>query len=135
MRPTNSSREIYRILIVDDAPTVLESLGWLLQNEPGLTVVGDASNGSEAIQLAVKLKPDLVIQDIELPDMDGFTVTRRLKALPTPPLVVLLSIHNDSHSRERGFNAGCDAYVGKEMGWEGLLPVLQNILAGRDRNK
>ncbi|MFN8380644.1 MAG: response regulator transcription factor [Anaerolineales bacterium] len=135
MVSADSSRDVYRILIVDDAPAVRESLSWLLQNEPGLAVVGDASTGSDAIQQTVKLRPDLVLLDIELPDMDGFSVTRQLKAMPTPSLVVLLSIHNDPHSRERGFNSGCDAYVGKEVGWEGLLAVLQNILAGKDINK
>lgn len=132
MRSADSSRDVYRILIVDDAPAVRESLGWLLEDEPDLTVVGNASTGSDAIQQMVNLKPDLILLDIELPDMDGFTVTRKLKALPSPSLVVLLSIHNDAISRERGYNAGCDAYVGKELGWEGLLAVLHKVLSDRD---
>ena len=57
--------------------------------------MGDAANGSEALSQATQLDPDLVILDIELPDIDGFVVTRQLKALPRPPLVVLLSIHSD----------------------------------------
>lgn len=132
MHSADASRDVYRIMIVDDAPSVRESLGWLLQDEPGLTVVGEASNGSEALQLAVKLKPDLIVLDIELPDTDGFTVTRQLKAQPNPPFVVLLSIHNDAHSRDRGFEAGCNAYVGKEHGWAGLLAIIQNILADKN---
>lgn len=132
MHPTNSARDGVRVLIVDDAPAVRESLRWLLENEPGLTVVGDASTGSEAIQMAVKLKPDLVILDIELPDMDGFTVTRQLKGEPNPSLVVLLSMHNDALYRKRGMDAGCDAYVGKEMGWNGLLMVLRKILVNKE---
>ena len=83
---TQPSREPYRILIVDDALAVRESLGWLLLDEPGLAVVGDAADGSEAIHQALQLEPDLVILDIELPDSDGFSVTRQLKALPRPPL-------------------------------------------------
>ena len=122
----------YRILIVDDAPSVRESLGWLLLDEPGLSVVGDAANGSEALLQATHLDPDLVILDIELPDIDGFVVTRQLKALPRPPLVVLLSIHSDVLSRQRGAQAGCDAFVEKGLGWPGLLSVLQNILMGKD---
>ncbi len=118
----------HRILIVDDAASVRESLGWLLVDEPGLTVVGDAADGLEAMSLALSLDPDLVILDIELPDMDGFRVTRQLKALPRPPLVVLLSIHNDDLSRERGKAAGCDAFVEKGLGWPGLLAALQKVL-------
>jgi CheY-like chemotaxis protein len=80
---------------------------------------------------ATNLNPDLVILDIELPDTDGFVVTRQLKALPRPPLVVLLSIHSDDLSRLRGVQAGCDAYVEKGLGWPGLLSVLQKVLHER----
>jgi DNA-binding NarL/FixJ family response regulator len=120
-----------RILIVDDAPAVRESLGWLLLDEPGLTLVGEAAEGTEAIRLALELVPDLVILDIELPDTDGFNVTRQLKALPRPPLVLLLSIHSDDLSRQRGVEAGCDAFVEKGTGWPGLLAVLQKVLNDR----
>lgn len=125
------SQEPYRILIVDDAQAVRESLGWLLLDEPGLALVGDAANGSEAMHQALKLDPDLVILDIELPDTDGINVTRQLKALPRPPLVVLLSIHSDDLSRQRGMQAGCDAFVEKGLGWPDLLAVLQELLGGK----
>jgi len=123
MKSINSS-----ILIVDDAQSVRESLGWLLADEPGLTVVGEASDGSNALQQAVKLRPDLVILDIELPDTDGFSVTRQLKALPNAPLVVLLSVHSDSLYKQRGAEAGCDAYVEKGLGWPELVTVLHRVL-------
>ena len=121
----------HRILIVDDAASVRESLTWLLLDEPGLIVVGEAADGADAIQQTLKYDPDLVILDIELPDMDGFRVTRQLKALPRPPLVLLLSIHSDELSRQRGVQAGCDAFVEKGIGWPGLLTVLQEVLTGR----
>ncbi|MCQ3937878.1 MAG: DNA-binding response regulator [Chloroflexi bacterium] len=130
MRPAEPSRDPYRILIVDDAPAVRESLGWLIENEPDLTVAGSASSGSDALQQMVRLKPELVILDIELPDMDGFSVTRRLKAMPNPPLVVLLSVHGDPVSKQRGSEAGCNAFVEKGQGWQSLLAVLREVLAG-----
>ena len=123
MHPADS-----RILIVDDAPAVRESLGWLIEDEPGLTVAGDASTASEAIQETARLSPDLVLLDIELPDSDGFTVTRQIKALSNPPLVVLLSVHGDAESKQRGAEAGCDAYVEKGAGWPRLLTVLHEVL-------
>ena len=133
-RFTQPSQEPYRILIVDDAPAVRESLGWLLVDEPGLAVVGEAPDGAEAIRLALELHPDLVILDIELPDMDGFHVTRQLKVLQRPPLVVLLSIHSDDRSKQRGVQAGCDAFVEKGMGWPALLTVLQKLLGQGSSN-
>jgi DNA-binding NarL/FixJ family response regulator len=121
----------HRILIVDDAPAVRESLGWLLLDQPGFSVVGGAADGSEAIRQVLDLQPDLVILDIELPDMDGFVVTRQLKALPRPPLVVLLSIHSDDLAKQRGAEAGCDGFVEKGLGWPGLLAILQEVLDGK----
>lgn len=118
-----------RILIVDDAPAVRESLSWLLEDETGLMVVGTASTASGAIEEAVRLRPDLVLLDVELPDGDGFAVTRQIKDLPNAPRVVLLSVHGDEHSKQRGAEAGCDAYVEKGAGWLGLLKILKFILA------
>ena len=132
MHPANSARHAVRILIVDDAPAVRESLRWLLEDEPGLTVIGEAPTGSQALQMAVNLTPDLVILDVELPDIDGFAVTSQLKAQPNPSVVVLLSIHNSVKYQKRGRDAGCDAYVGKESGWVGLLSVLQTIMKDKE---
>lgn len=131
MHSAEPIRGTHRILIVDDAPAVRESLGWLLIDQPGFSVVGGAADGSEAMQQVLELHPDLVILDIELPDIDGFVVTRQLKALPSPPLVVLLSIHGDDLSRQRGAQAGCDAFVEKGLGWPGLLVVLQEVLSSK----
>jgi DNA-binding NarL/FixJ family response regulator len=121
-----------RILIVDDAPAVRESLGWLIEDEPGLTVVGNASNASDAIKETIRLTPDLILLDIELPDDDGFNVTRQIKAMSGPPIVVLLSVHGDAESRQRGTDAGCDAYVEKGAGWPRLLQTLHEVLATRN---
>jgi CheY-like chemotaxis protein len=124
----------HNILIVDDSPAVRESLGWLLQDEANIKVVAEAASGAEAMQLAVKLKPDVVILDIELPDIDGFSVTQLLKALPQPPLVILLSIHGDAISKKRGALAGCDAFLEKGMAWPGLQERLQKVLALSPKN-
>lgn len=128
MRPREYSQDLHRILIVDDSQSVREGLGWLLDNEPGLTVVGSASNGSDAVRQTLTLKPELVLLDIELPDIDGFSVARQIKAMPNPPLVVLLSVHGDAVSRQRGDEIGCNAYVEKGQGWPALLSVLQGLL-------
>ena len=122
-----TSQGACRILIVDDSQAVRESLGWLLRDESNLTVVGEAANGLDAIRLALKLKPDIVILDIELPDTDGFFVTQELKKMSEPPLVVLLSIHGDIISKQRGVLAGCDAFVEKGTSWPNLLAILQKL--------
>jgi CheY-like chemotaxis protein len=75
----------YRVLIVDDVPAVREALRWALENEPDLVVVGEAGTGADALTCATTLAPDLVILDIELPTLDGYAVTRVLKASAHPP--------------------------------------------------
>jgi CheY-like chemotaxis protein len=123
-----TAQDTHSILIVDDSQAVRESLGWLLRDERNMKVAAEAGSGMEAIQLAVQLKPDVVILDIELPDMDGFSVTQQLKALPHPPIVVLLSIHGDAISQKRGVLAGCDAFLEKGMNWPRLLERLQKTI-------
>lgn len=82
MRPT--------VLIVDDHDGFRESARALLEAE-GFSVVGDAANGAAAIAAAAQLRPDIVLLDVQLPDVDGFAVAGRLAAGPDPPRVVLTS--------------------------------------------
>ena len=87
-----------RVLIVDDDPVFLQSAARLLAPEAGFTVVGRAHNGAEALEQAERLCPDLVLMSVEMPGMDGLEATRRLKALPMAPKVLLVSIY-DSEAR------------------------------------
>ncbi len=118
----------YRILIVDDAPAVREAIRWLLEDEPDLTVVGEASNGLEALQRTAGLLPDVVILDVEMPLMDGFTVARSLKAAIDPPLVLFLSVHGDATARARGLAAGGDGFIEKGADWPTLIEQLRRLL-------
>ena len=82
MRPT--------VLIVDDHDGFRESARALLEAE-GFAVVGDAADGAAALVAALRLRPDVVLLDVQLPDLDGFAVAERLAALSEPPRVVLIS--------------------------------------------
>ena len=104
-----------RVLIVDDDPVFLQSAARLLAPEAGFTVVGQARSGAEAIELAATLSPDLVLMDVEMPGMDGLETARRLKALPLPPRVLLVSIYDSEARRSLALSAGADGYIGK---WE-----------------
>jgi DNA-binding NarL/FixJ family response regulator len=87
MRPT--------VVIVDDHPGFRESASALLEAE-GFAVIGEAADGDEAIAVVERLRPQVVLLDVQLPDLDGFAVAERLAARPDPPRVVLIS------SREAG---------------------------------
>jgi DNA-binding NarL/FixJ family response regulator len=103
----------YRVLIVDDVPEVRKALRWALENESDLIVVGEAGTGVEALTCATTLAPDVVILDIELPTLDGYAVTRALKASAHPPVVVFLTMHGDLLSRQRASEASCDGFAEK----------------------
>ena len=83
------------VLIVDDHPSFRASARTLLEAE-GYEVVGEAENGAAAVEAAMKLHPDLVLLDVQLPDLDGFQVADRLRSLADPPVVVLTSSRDGS---------------------------------------
>jgi DNA-binding NarL/FixJ family response regulator len=118
----------YRVLLVDDAPTVREGLRWLLENEPDLEVVGEACNGLEALQGTMALMPDIIILDIDMPVMDGFEVARAIKAALDPPLILFVSVHGESEFRERARAAGGDGYAEKGKGWPELIAELRELV-------
>src|SRR6266567_4688089 len=82
-----------RILLIDDHPLVRTGLRAVLDAEPDLEMVGEADTGMRAISLAHKLRPDVVLTDLLLPDLDGVTVTQRIRAeLPETQVVILTSV-------------------------------------------
>lgn len=123
--------EPYTILIVDDVPVVREALRWLIEDEADLTVIGEAGDGPEAVRLAAELLPAVVILDVELPSQDGYTIARQLKAMPHPPAIVFLTVHSDSLSRWRAFEAGGDGFAEKGRGWLSLIDQIHLALASR----
>ncbi|MBC7870178.1 MAG: response regulator transcription factor [Chitinophagaceae bacterium] len=127
----NTNISPYRILIVDDVPSVREGLRWLLDNETGMVVVGEASDGLEAIEIGLKLEPDLIILDIELPRLDGFKVAEVLKKSPHPPLVIFLSVHDTPYFRQHSREIGGDGFITKSAGWNVLIEQLRILLSAR----
>lgn len=89
------SKQSQRIVIANHAATVREALRWLLDNEHDFDVIGEATNSVETVSCVLSLAPDLVIVDIDLPHVGGYTIARMLKQLPQPPLIALLAITND----------------------------------------
>lgn len=86
-----------RIIIVDDYAPFRESARTLLESE-SFEVVGEAEDGLSAVRLAAEVEPDVVLLDVHLPDIDGFEVARRMRDLPSPPIVILTSSRDDYRS-------------------------------------
>src|SRR5947209_11780988 len=118
-----------RLLLVDDQPAVLRGLRLRFQLEPDMQVVGEASTGREAFVLAQTLMPDVVLMDIEMPDMDGIETAAALRTVVPQSAVVILSIHTDRQTRMRAQVAGAVAFVEKRGTTDTLLAVIRQAAA------
>src|SRR5688572_15566180 len=99
----------------------------LLESEPGVTVVGEAADGLDALRMAEELRPDLLILDIGMPRLNGIDVAARAQKLQPPPRVIMLSMHADESYVLRALDAGARAYLLKDATDEDLLPALRAV--------
>jgi CheY-like chemotaxis protein len=120
-----SSDPILRVLLVDDHEIVREGLASLLQEAPGILVVGEAANGREAINLAGELRPDVVIMDVSMPLMSGDEATRQIKTFLPGTRVIALSMYDEADKIERMQRAGAEGYVLKTAPSEELLAAIR----------
>lgn len=102
-----------RVLIVDDVPSVRQSLHALLSLAGDLEVVGEATNGLEGVQMAARLGPDVVLMDLQMPLLDGWAAAREITRRGLPCAVVALTIHDDPVSRAKAQSAGIKAFLRK----------------------
>ena len=115
-----------RLVLVDDQAAVRQGLRMRLLLEPDIAVIGEASNGKEALAVVQQLCPDVVLMDIEMPDMDGISATALLRTMVPQSVVVILSIHDDSRMRTRAQRAGAVAFVEKRGPMEALLAAIRS---------
>src|SRR6476659_11305427 len=102
-----------RVLIADDVECMRESLRTVLSLDPSLEIVGEASDGAEAVKLAAHLRPDVVLVDLEMPCCDGYVCTQELAERKLCRAVVVLSIHSDAANRARARAAGAAVFLPK----------------------
>lgn len=113
-----------RVLIVDDVERVRQDLRTFLTLSGDIEVVGAASNGLEAIQLAEALCPQVVLMDLEMPVMDGFEAARKIKVWQPSCRVIALTIHAGEAERKRAFDAGMADMIAKDASLDVLLQAI-----------
>ncbi len=119
-----------RVLLVDDQALFREGLRTLLGMQPELVVVGEAANGQEALQLAARLDPQVVLMDLRMPVLDGVTATRRLhEAQPDCRVIVLTTFDDDEYVFE-GLRAGAVGYLLKDVPSEKLAEAIRAAAGG-----
>jgi DNA-binding NarL/FixJ family response regulator len=119
------------VLLVDDHAIIRDGLKTLLEAQPDLRVVGEAGNGRDAVTAAATLKPDVVVMDISMPDMNGVEAARRIRAAQEATRVVMLSMHGNAEHVYRALEAGATGYLLKESAGSELVAAIRAVHVGR----
>lgn len=120
-----------RVLLVDDHPLVRAGIRRVLESRPGLTVVGEATNGAEALRLIQGLAPDIVVLDLAMPEVDGFDVLDRLRRRSGTLRILVLTMHAQAEYVRQAIDAGADGYLLKESAVQELLTAIDTVRSGR----
>jgi DNA-binding NarL/FixJ family response regulator len=119
-----------RILCVDDHPLMREGITAVIQNEPDMLVVGEASNGQEALQEFRKQRPDITLMDLRLPDMSGIDALIAIRAEYVAARVIMLTTFEGDAEIQRALQAGAKGYMLKSMPRKRLVEMIRKVHAG-----
>jgi len=122
---------IIKILVADDHQLVREGLRSLLENEPDLEVAGEAETGRKAVQIVRNLKPDLIIMDVSMPDLNGIEATRHIINECPKAKVLALSMHSDQRFVADILKAGASGYLLKDCAFEELVSAIRAVVIGQ----
>jgi DNA-binding NarL/FixJ family response regulator len=117
-----------RILVVDDHDIVRQGVCALITSQPGWEICGEARSGREALRLAEELKPDVIIMDLLMPDLNGLDAARQIKKHLPSAETLILSGHEDSELIQSVFDAGIRAYIFKSEARTHLVPAVAALL-------
>ena len=120
-----------RVLIADDQKIVREGLVSLISLLPGITVVGAATDGDDAVRLALELEPDVVLMDLNMPRCNGVEATERLRRLRPDVLVVVLTTYSDDAWVFSALRAGARGFLTKDAGADEILRAITDVAAGQ----
>jgi DNA-binding NarL/FixJ family response regulator len=119
-----------RILVVDDFEKFRQFVVEMLGKRPELQVVGEASDGLEALQKAVELRPDLILLDISLPSLSGIEVARQMRSLVPESKIIFLTRESSSDVVQEALGLGARGYVNKNMVLADLFAAVETVLLG-----
>ncbi|MEU4133900.1 response regulator transcription factor [Streptomyces wuyuanensis] len=119
-----------RLLIVDDDPLVRAGLTFMLGGAEDIEIVGEGADGAEAVELAERLRPDVVLMDVRMPRMDGLAATERLRARPDAPEVVVLTTFHADEQVLRALRAGAAGFVLKDTAPAEIVDAVRRVAGG-----
>ncbi|HMM27297.1 MAG: response regulator [Chloroflexota bacterium] len=124
---TGTPREVIKVLIVDDIPDTRENIRKLLAFEADIQVVGMAGTGREAVKIATDTRPDVVLMDINMPDMDGITATKAISTAVRTAAVVIMSVQSEPGYLRQAMLAGARDYLTKPISSEELYTTIRRV--------
>lgn len=119
-----------RVLLVDDQTLIRQGIRVLLMTEPGMEVVGEAANGKEALSMIEQLRPEVVLMDVRMPEMDGVTATRQITATHPEIGVIILTTFDDEGYIFEGLRAGARGYLLKDISSEEMAEAVRIVAKG-----
>lgn len=126
----NSSKRI-SVLLADDHAIVREGIRALLKNEVDIEVVGEAENGRQAMEMAIKLCPDIILMDFAMPLLNGLEATRQMQKLLPKTKILVLSAHSDDAYVEHMMNIGAHGYLIKQTSFQILATAIREVYNGK----
>jgi DNA-binding NarL/FixJ family response regulator len=130
---TLSQQPKIRILAVDDHPVFRTGLAALINNESDMQVVGEASNGREAVEQFDLLRPDVTLLDLQMPEMNGIEAIQHIRSAFLSARIIVLTTHGGDVLAERALRAGAQAYISKSMIRRELLETIRAVRHGLKR--
>jgi DNA-binding NarL/FixJ family response regulator len=127
---TRAVGETIRLVIADDHPVVRDGLRAMLDTQPDIDVVGEASTGAEAVSMARSLRPDLVLMDLQMPELDGASATRQIRADHEDVRVLVLTTYDTDADINRAVEAGATGYLLKDARREDLFNAVRLAARG-----
>ncbi|GAA2676509.1 response regulator transcription factor [Actinosynnema pretiosum subsp. pretiosum] len=118
------------MLLVDDDPLVRAGLAWMLGGTPGVEIVGEASDGAEALRAVREKRPDVVLMDIRMPNLDGLTATERLRRTEHPPEVIVLTTFDTDEHLLRALRVGAAGFLLKDTPPPRIVEAVRAVAAG-----
>mgnify|MGYP001576079788 FL=1 len=119
------------IILADDHTIVRKGFRLLLEHEPDFSVLGEAANGREAVEMALKLKPSVVLMDIMMPELNGFQATQRLRMMDDTIKVLILSMYSSQDHVHQVIQSGASGYLLKHCAPKDLVSAVREVARGK----
>jgi len=129
-RTRSSEKSVKCIVLIDDHPIMRHGLAQLIRGEDGLDVIGEAGSAREGLEVVGRLKPDLAVIDLTLPDKNGLELVKDIRALHPATQCIVLSMHDETLYGERALRAGARGYVMKEAAADHLVTAIHKVISG-----